>query len=176
MCARRSVWGPGYTYGSLAMERLALNVGSLLLFPFSRWMSEGSGSEVAEIGFLVIGLCEGGKGVYILVTRVAFSLGSLYHLKLELSYSKKNPSLISQYQERKKEIAMSHLRYYAYDGVGKRNLEKYYYSQAVRIDNRIECAGQGNYPPPPLPSFLSSNMRTFSRRLGSQNRRTRIDN
>ncbi|CAZ84890.1 unnamed protein product [Tuber melanosporum] len=44
---------------------------------------------------------------------------------------------------------MSHLRYYAYDGVGKRNLEKYYYSQAVRIDNRIECAGQGNYTPPP---------------------------
>ncbi|KAG0642563.1 hypothetical protein HOY80DRAFT_1007897 [Tuber brumale] len=26
---------------------------------------------------------------------------------------------------------MSHLRYYAYDGVGKRNLEKYYYSQAI---------------------------------------------
>lgn len=50
---------------------------------------------------------------------------------------------------------MSHLRYYAYDGVGKRNLEKYYYSQAVRIDNRIECAGQGNYPSPlpPLPLF-----------------------
>lgn len=52
---------------------------------------------------------------------------------------------------------MSHLRYYAYAGVGKRNLEKYYYSQAVRIDNRIECAGQGNYPsslPPSLPSFF----------------------
>ncbi|PUU72510.1 Endoribonuclease L-PSP/chorismate mutase-like protein [Tuber borchii] len=42
---------------------------------------------------------------------------------------------------------MSHLRYYAYDGVGKRNLEKYYYSQAVRIDNRIECAGQGGWDP-----------------------------
>ncbi|PWW72653.1 YjgF-like protein [Tuber magnatum] len=49
---------------------------------------------------------------------------------------------------------MSHLRYYAYDGVGKRNLGKYYYSQAVRIDNRIECAGQGNYPHFLLPSFL----------------------
>ena len=47
------------------MERLALDVGSLLLFPFSRWMSEGSGSEVVEIGFLVIGLCEGEWGVYI---------------------------------------------------------------------------------------------------------------
>ncbi|RPA99515.1 YjgF-like protein [Choiromyces venosus 120613-1] len=42
---------------------------------------------------------------------------------------------------------MSHLQYYAYDGVGKRNLEKYYYSQAVRIDNRIECAGQGGWNP-----------------------------
>ena len=62
MCVGRGFWGPGYTYGSLAMERLALDVGSLLLFPFSRWMSEGSGSEVVEIGFLVIGLCEGGRG------------------------------------------------------------------------------------------------------------------
>ncbi|KAE8333579.1 L-PSP endoribonuclease family protein [Aspergillus sergii] len=34
---------------------------------------------------------------------------------------------------------MSHLTYHSYEGVGKRNQEKYKYSQAVRIGDRIEC-------------------------------------
>lgn len=38
---------------------------------------------------------------------------------------------------------MSDLQYYAYKGVGERNLEKHRYNQAVRIGDRIECAGQG---------------------------------
>ncbi|EEY19365.1 hypothetical protein D7B24_004478 [Verticillium nonalfalfae] len=40
---------------------------------------------------------------------------------------------------------MSHLKYYAYEGVGVRNREKYRYSQAVRVGDRIECAGQGGW-------------------------------
>lgn len=38
---------------------------------------------------------------------------------------------------------MSHLQYYAYEGVGVNNRAKYSYSQAVRVGDRIECAGQG---------------------------------
>lgn len=38
---------------------------------------------------------------------------------------------------------MSHLQYYAYPGVGERNRKRNYYSQAVRVGDRIECAGQG---------------------------------
>jgi hypothetical protein len=38
---------------------------------------------------------------------------------------------------------MSHLQYYAYPGVGERNRKQFRYSQAVRIGDRIECAGQG---------------------------------
>jgi hypothetical protein len=38
---------------------------------------------------------------------------------------------------------MSHLQYYNYEGVGEQNKENYWYSQAVRIGDRIECAGQG---------------------------------
>ncbi|PQE15340.1 l-psp endoribonuclease family protein [Rutstroemia sp. NJR-2017a BBW] len=40
---------------------------------------------------------------------------------------------------------MSHLQYYAYPGVGEANREKYRYSQAVRVGDRIECAGQGGW-------------------------------
>ena len=40
---------------------------------------------------------------------------------------------------------MSHLTYYAYKGVGERNQKQYQYSQAVRIGDRIECAGQGKH-------------------------------
>lgn len=40
---------------------------------------------------------------------------------------------------------MSHLTYYNYDGVGKRNQQKFKYSQAVRVGDRIECAGQGTF-------------------------------
>ena len=47
---------------------------------------------------------------------------------------------------------MSHLQYYAYEGVGTRNRAKFSYSQAVRVGDRIECAGQGTSPlPQPLP-------------------------
>ena len=38
---------------------------------------------------------------------------------------------------------MSHLQYYAYEGVGTTNRAKFSYSQAVRVGDRIECAGQG---------------------------------
>ncbi|KAH7065686.1 putative L-PSP endoribonuclease family protein [Paraphoma chrysanthemicola] len=42
---------------------------------------------------------------------------------------------------------MSHLQYYAYKGVGERNRQTYNYSQAVRIGDRIELAGQGGWDP-----------------------------
>jgi hypothetical protein len=38
---------------------------------------------------------------------------------------------------------MAHLQYFAYKGVGERNKKNFKYSQAVRISDRIECAGQG---------------------------------
>lgn len=38
---------------------------------------------------------------------------------------------------------MSHLQYYAYKGQGEERLEHYKYHQAVRVGDRIECAGQG---------------------------------
>lgn len=38
---------------------------------------------------------------------------------------------------------MSHLKYYAYEGVGTKNRAQFSYSQAVRVGDRIECAGQG---------------------------------
>lgn len=38
---------------------------------------------------------------------------------------------------------MSHLKYYAYEGQGAEKLQKFSYSQAVRISDRIECSGQG---------------------------------
>ena len=42
-------------------------------------------------------------------------------------------------------VNMSHLQYYAYPGVGVENRQKFRYSQAVRVGDRIECAGQGRY-------------------------------
>ncbi|KAI5475879.1 hypothetical protein MNV49_000761 [Pseudohyphozyma bogoriensis] len=42
---------------------------------------------------------------------------------------------------------MSHLQYYAYPGVGETNVQLHGYSQAVRIGDRIECAGQGGWDP-----------------------------
>jgi hypothetical protein len=41
---------------------------------------------------------------------------------------------------------MSNLKYHAYEGTGKHNLETYHYNQAVRIPagaDRVETAGQG---------------------------------
>ncbi|KAB2577088.1 putative l-psp endoribonuclease family protein [Lasiodiplodia theobromae] len=42
---------------------------------------------------------------------------------------------------------MSGLKYYTYEGWGKAAAESFYYSQAVRVGNRIECAGQGGWDP-----------------------------
>lgn len=39
---------------------------------------------------------------------------------------------------------MAHLQYHSYEGVGRQNLERLGYSQAVRIGSRIEISGQGN--------------------------------
>lgn len=38
---------------------------------------------------------------------------------------------------------MSQLTYYAYEGKGQQNLERFGYNQAVRVGDRIECSGQG---------------------------------
>jgi hypothetical protein len=43
---------------------------------------------------------------------------------------------------------MSNLQYFAYEGVGQRNLKQHGYSQAVRVGDRIECAGQGEREKP----------------------------
>lgn len=43
---------------------------------------------------------------------------------------------------------MSHLQYYSYKGKGETNRQNYHYSQAVRVGERIECSGQGDYPIP----------------------------
>ncbi|KAJ5134253.1 hypothetical protein N7526_005618 [Penicillium atrosanguineum] len=37
---------------------------------------------------------------------------------------------------------MSHLQYYSYEGLGQKQKRDFWYSQAVRIGDRIECAGQ----------------------------------
>ncbi|KAF2628369.1 YjgF-like protein [Macroventuria anomochaeta] len=40
---------------------------------------------------------------------------------------------------------MSHLQYFDYQGFGERSKRELNYSQAVRIDNRIEISGQGGW-------------------------------
>ncbi|KAH7386058.1 Endoribonuclease L-PSP/chorismate mutase-like protein [Pyrenochaeta sp. MPI-SDFR-AT-0127] len=40
---------------------------------------------------------------------------------------------------------MSHLQYFDYPGFGERSKRELNYSQAVRIDNRIELSGQGGW-------------------------------
>lgn len=42
---------------------------------------------------------------------------------------------------------MSHLQYYSYEGLGQKQKRDFWYSQAVRIGDRIECADQGKRPP-----------------------------
>jgi len=42
---------------------------------------------------------------------------------------------------------MSHLRYYNYAGFGEQASKTYGYSQAVRVGDRIEIAGQGELVP-----------------------------
>lgn len=43
---------------------------------------------------------------------------------------------------------MSHLQYFDYPGFGERSKDIFNYSQAVRIDKRIEISGQGTVPLP----------------------------
>ncbi|KAJ5906449.1 L-PSP endoribonuclease family protein [Penicillium subrubescens] len=42
---------------------------------------------------------------------------------------------------------MAHLTFHNYEGVGEKNKQDYWYSQAVRIGDRIECSGQGGWDP-----------------------------
>ena len=42
---------------------------------------------------------------------------------------------------------MAHLQYFSYKGIGERNKKLFKYSQAVRVGDRIECAGQGGWDP-----------------------------
>ncbi|KAJ6107758.1 hypothetical protein N7523_009081 [Penicillium sp. IBT 18751x] len=42
---------------------------------------------------------------------------------------------------------MSHLQFYSYEGFGQKQKRDFWYSQAVRIGDRIECAGQGGWDP-----------------------------
>lgn len=42
-------------------------------------------------------------------------------------------------------FAMSHLQYFDYEGFGQTAKQHFNYSQAVRIDNRIEISGQGTF-------------------------------
>ncbi|CAF1230382.1 unnamed protein product [Adineta steineri] len=42
---------------------------------------------------------------------------------------------------------MTHLQYFCYKGVGEEKKKLFKYSQAVRIGDRIECAGQGGWDP-----------------------------
>ncbi|KAF1992481.1 putative L-PSP endoribonuclease family protein, partial [Aulographum hederae CBS 113979] len=42
---------------------------------------------------------------------------------------------------------IAHLTYFAYPGQGERNRNQFSYSQAVRVGDRIEAAGQGGWDP-----------------------------
>ncbi|CEL09354.1 Putative L-PSP endoribonuclease family protein [Aspergillus calidoustus] len=42
---------------------------------------------------------------------------------------------------------MSHIQYYAYKDIGDEKHVKFRFSQAVRLGDRIECAGQGGWEP-----------------------------
>ena len=48
---------------------------------------------------------------------------------------------------------MSHLQYFDYPGFGERSKRDLNYSQAVRIDNRIEVSGQGTSTPLDMLSY-----------------------
>lgn len=57
---------------------------------------------------------------------------------------------------------MSSLQFSSYDGYGQYALENFHYSQAVRLGDRIECAGQGA-----LRSYQSLNLASSSQVLPS---------
>ena len=40
---------------------------------------------------------------------------------------------------------MAHLQYFNYKGIGEKRRELYHYSQAVRVGDTLECAGQGGW-------------------------------
>jgi hypothetical protein len=66
---------------------------------------------------------------------------------------------------------MAHLQYYCYPGFGEAKREELWYSQAVRISDRIEIAGQGiSHAIPKSPSNPSIDI--LNRRLGPQNQRS----
>ncbi|KAF1962122.1 endoribonuclease L-psp family protein [Byssothecium circinans] len=53
---------------------------------------------------------------------------------------------------------MANLQYFNYPGFGERSRKDVHYSQAVRIDNRIEVSGQGGWSPltEAIPTTLSA--------------------
>ncbi|CAI6332449.1 unnamed protein product [Periconia digitata] len=55
---------------------------------------------------------------------------------------------------------MSHLQYFNYPGFGERSRKDVHYSQAVRVDNRIEISGQGGWDPTTeaIPTTLSAEL------------------
>jgi enamine deaminase RidA (YjgF/YER057c/UK114 family) len=50
---------------------------------------------------------------------------------------------------------MSQLKSYAYPGIGEWAQKNFAYSQAIRVGNRIVCAGQGGWDPSPEKIDLS---------------------
>lgn len=60
---------------------------------------------------------------------------------------------------------MSHLQYFDYAGFGERSKKELNYSQALRIDNRIELSGQGTV------DYIKT-MKTFWRLSGGWDRLT----
>jgi hypothetical protein len=57
-------------------------------------------------------------------------------------------SYLLYWKHRNNITEMSHLQYFDYPGFGERSKRDLNYSQAVRIDNRIEISGQGTYIAP----------------------------
>ncbi len=53
---------------------------------------------------------------------------------------------------------MSHLKYYAYKDLGVKQQKDFHYSQAVRVGDRIECAGQGEHALLPHTNIRMLNM------------------
>jgi len=70
---------------------------------------------------------------------------------------------------------MSHLQYFSYPGFGEEKREEIWYSQAVRIGDRIEISGQGiftNYLPTSTSRLhVAYSLNHFLRRLGPHHKR-----
>ncbi|KAM3458687.1 hypothetical protein MY3296_000445 [Beauveria thailandica] len=66
-------------------------------------------------------------------------LGKLFEAANDLGHARcVSPSIF---------VIMSHLKYYAYKDLGVKQRKDFHYSQAVRVGDRIECAGQGGWDP-----------------------------